>query len=131
MPNEADQTTTLKDALDGVALSVLSDNHLRAFFNTLEDRSDPLTDFFTFLVYFIEYNRLKYLAMKFEFIQLRSEFTSLKREVRQAMNTSTIYNLPHVALQASGTSTPDIAAPTASGRTVPDPMDTTFINADS
>ena len=136
MPKETDQsgTQSLKDAIDGVAITTFSDELLRNYLDTLSElnRTQPVIDFFAFLIRYIEYNRIKYLTCKHEIIQLRQEFTSLKREVQTAINTS--INTSQ-APQVRFTSTPNAAASTALGvRAAPpnlDPMESILVNADN
>ena len=136
MPNETDQSSnqSLKDAIDGVDITTFSDEILRNYLDTLSElnRTRPVVDFFAFLIRYIEYNRIKYLTCKHEIIQLRQEFTSLKREVQTAKNTS--INTSQ-APQVRFTSTPNAAAPTAPGaQAVPpnlDPMESILVNADN
>ena len=135
MPNETDQsgTQSLKDAIDSVAITGFSNELLRNYLDTLSelDRSQTVVDFFAFLIQYIEYNRIKYLTCKHKIIQLRQEFTSLKREVQSAINTS--INTSH-APQVRFTSTLNAAASTAPGaRAAPpnlDPMESILVNTD-
>ena len=85
-----------------------------------------------FLIRYTEYNRIKYLTCKHEIIQLRQEFTTLKREIQTTINTSIhTSQTPQVRF----TSTPNVAASTAPGaRAVPpnlDPMESILVNADN
>ena len=135
MPNETDQsgTQSLKDAIDGAAITGFSDELHRGYLDTLSelDRSQTVVDFFAFLIRYIEYNRVKYLTCEHEIIQLKQEFASLKREVQSAINTS--INTLH-APQVRFTITPNAAASTAPGaRAAPpnlDPMESILINSD-
>ena len=106
MPNDADQSDSqsLKDAFDGVAITGFSDELLRNYLDALDGRhkTQPVIDFFAFAIRYIEYNRLKYLTCKHEIIQLKQEFTSLKREVQNAINST--FNTSH-APQVRFTST--------------------------
>ena len=140
MPNETDQSgnQSLKDAIEGVAITTFSDEYLRNYLDTLSElnKTRPVIDFFAFLIRYTEYNRIKYLTCKHEIIQLRQEFTSFKREVQTTINTS--INTSQVP-QVRFTSTPNAAAPTAPGaRAVPpnldpnlDPMESILVNADN
>ena len=136
MPNETDQSgnQSLKDAIDGVAITTFSDELLRNYLDTLSElhRTRPVVDFFAFLIRYTEYNRIKYLTCKHEIIQLRQEFTTLKREIQTTINTSIhTSQTPQVRF----TSTPNVAASTAPGaRAVPpnlDPMESILVNADN
>ena len=136
MPNETDQASnqSLRDAIDSVAITGFSHERLRAYLETLDDRdkTQPVIDFFAFAVRYIEYIRIKYLACKQEIIQLKQEFTSLKREVQNAINTTfNVSQAPRVRL----TSTPNAAAFTAPGAAAAaplnlDPMESIIVNAD-
>ena len=132
MPDDANAltgTTSLNDAIAELTLSSWSESQLSSFLSTLQDSSPPVTNLFTYLMKYIEYNRSGYLGLKLDLIHIRSEFTTLKRDVSHALNTSTSFSLPHVALLASGaTSMPYAAAPPAPG--APDPTESTFLNAE-
>ena len=132
MPDEAGTSgaTSLKDAIDEVTLSSWSDAQLSAFLRTLQDTPPPVTDFFKYIIWYIEYNRSRYLGLKYDLIQVRSEFASPKREVKNAINTSQSFSIPHVTAPAGVTSMPNVAAPTASGATTPDPMKSILVNAE-
>ena len=134
MPNETDQTGTqsLKDAIDGVAITGFSDTLLRNYLDTLEDKSQPVIDFFAFAIRYIEYNRIKYLTCKHEILTLRQEFVTFKREIQNMVNTT--INVPQ-APQVRFTSTPNAAAHTAPGIARPppmnvDPMDSIHVHSD-
>ena len=135
MPNETNQTgnLSLKDAIDGVAITGFSDELLRNYLDTLDkrDKTQPVIDFFAFAIRYIEYNRIKYLTCKHEIIQLRQEFTALKREVQNAINTT--FNISQIP-QVRFTSTPNAAASTAPGAAAApvnlDPKESILVNAD-
>ena len=79
--NASAGNTSLQDAIAEVTLSIRSESQLSAFVSTLQDSSPPVTSFFTYLIKYIEYNRSRYLGLKLDLIHLRSEFTTLKRDV--------------------------------------------------
>ena len=96
-------TASLTDAIAEVTLSSWSDSQLSAFLSTLQDLSPPVTNFFTYLIKYIEYNRIGYLGLKHDLIYIRSELTALKREDSNVINTFQSFSLPHLAIPpASG-----------------------------
>ena len=115
----ASANITLQDAILEVSLSQWSETHLNAFIRSLDTQEPASVTFFTYLTKYVEYNRGRYQMLKQELFNIRSEFTALKREVANALNTTDV-SLCQAAPQAPGTtSTPYVAAAPAPGAGLP------------
>ena len=129
MPDETAQqgAVNLKDAIDGVAITGFSHDLLQGYLRTLsaEERSPPVNEFFTFAIRYIEYNRTKYLTCKHEILQMKTEIVSLKTDLaslrREVQNTTNQSFMASRGPPPRVTSTPNVAAPTASGAAAPMP----------